>query len=53
MSERVDLESIRDCLRAGLPAPMATCAPDGTPHISYISQVRYLDRERVATSHQP
>jgi GAF domain-containing protein len=52
VSELVDLESIRDCLRAGLPAPMATCAPDGTPHISYISQVRYLDRERVATSHQ-
>ena len=52
MSELVDLESIRDCLRAGLPAPMATCAPDGTPHISYISQVQYLDRERVATSHQ-
>jgi hypothetical protein len=52
VSDLVDLESIRDCLRAALPAPMATCAPDGTPHISYISQVQYLDRERVATSHQ-
>ena len=46
------LESIRDCLRAGLPAPMATCSADGTPHISHISQVEYLDRERVATSRQ-
>jgi adenylate cyclase len=52
VSDAVDLESIRDCLRAGLPSPMATCSPDGTPHISYISQVHYLDRERVATSRQ-
>jgi hypothetical protein len=52
VSEVVDLESIRDCLRAGLPAPMATCSADGTPHISHISQVEYLDRERVATSRQ-
>ncbi|MEN3283881.1 MAG: adenylate cyclase [Solirubrobacteraceae bacterium] len=52
MSDVVDLESIRDCLRAGLPSPMATCGPDGTPHISYISQVQYLDCERVATSRQ-
>jgi hypothetical protein len=52
VSDLVDLESIRDCLRAGLPASMATCSPDGTPHISYILHVRYLDRERVATSRQ-
>jgi GAF domain-containing protein len=52
VSDVVDLESIRDCLRAGLPSPMATCSPDGTPHISYVSQVQYLDRERVATSRQ-
>lgn len=52
MSEVVDLESIRDCLRSGLPSPMATCASDGTPHLSYILRVQYLDRERVATSRQ-
>jgi adenylate cyclase len=52
VSEVVDLESIRDCLRAGLPSPMATCSPDGTPHISYILRVQYLDRERIATSRQ-
>jgi adenylate cyclase len=52
VSDVVGLESIRDCLRAGLPSPMATCSPDGTPHISYISQVQYLDSERVATSRQ-
>src|ERR1044071_159541 len=52
MSDVVDLESIRDCLRSGLPSPLATCAPDGTPHINHVSHVRYLDRERVATSRQ-
>jgi adenylate cyclase len=52
VSDLVALESIRDCLRAGHPSPLATCSPDGAPHISYISQVRYLDRERVATSRQ-
>jgi adenylate cyclase len=52
VSDIVDLESIRDCLRAGLPSPMATCSPDGTPHVHYILRVQYLDRERVATSRQ-
>ncbi len=52
MSEQVELESIRDCLEPGLPAPLATCGPDGTPHISYIQQVQYLDSERVGTSRQ-
>ena len=48
----VALESIRDCLRAGLAAPLATCSPEGTPNISHISVVHYLDSERVATSRQ-
>jgi adenylate cyclase len=52
VSDVVDLESIRDCLRAGLPSPMATCSPDGTPHVHYILRVQYLDGERVATSRQ-
>ena len=52
MTEVVELESIRDCLQAGLPSPLATCSADGTPNISHISLVQYLDRERVATSRQ-
>lgn len=52
MSEVVELESIRDCLRAGLPSPLAACSLDGMPDLSYISVVQYLDRERVATSRQ-
>jgi len=31
---------------------LGACSLDGTPHISYVSQVRYLDRERVATWRQ-
>ena len=52
MTGDVPLESIRDCLHTGLPAPLATCAPDGTPHLSFISRVQYLDCERVATTRQ-
>lgn len=52
MSDVVQLESIRDCLRAGLPSSMATCSPDGRLQIEYVSRVEYLDRERVATSRQ-
>jgi adenylate cyclase len=52
VSRQVELDSIRGCLQPGVPAPVATCAPDGTPHISYIHQVQYLDPERVGTSRQ-
>jgi GAF domain len=52
VSGEVEFESIRDCLEGGVPAPLASCAPDGTPHISYIQQVQYLDSERVGTSRQ-
>ena len=52
MTAAVELESIRDCLRSGIPSALATCSPDGMPHISHISAVQYLDRERVATSRQ-
>jgi adenylate cyclase len=52
VSGLIDLESIRDCLRAGLPSAVVTCSPDGVPHISHISQVQYLDHERVGTSRQ-
>jgi hypothetical protein len=52
VSEVVSLESISDCLRAGLPASLATCDPNGIPHVNYVLRVQYLDRERVATSRQ-
>jgi hypothetical protein len=49
--EVVELESILDCLRAGLRSPVASCSASGAPRIGYVS-LRYLDRERVAISRQ-
>jgi adenylate cyclase len=44
------LESIRDCFEGLIPSTIATCAPDGTPNITYLSHVNYVDREHIALS---
>ncbi|WP_426662170.1 GAF domain-containing protein [Rhodanobacter aciditrophus] len=46
------LDAIRDCLDGSLPAVMATCAPDGTPNVAYLSQVEYIDPQHLALSFQ-
>ncbi|WP_404301467.1 GAF domain-containing protein [Alicycliphilus denitrificans] len=46
------LRSIRACLEGAIPAIMATCAPDGTPNVAYLSQVVYVDERHVALSFQ-
>ena len=46
------LRSIRACLEGAIPAVTATCAPDGTPNVAYISQVVYVDEGHVALSFQ-
>ncbi|WP_182119721.1 GAF domain-containing protein [Acidovorax sp. FHTAMBA] len=46
------LHSIRPCLEGAIPAIMATCDPDGTPNVAYISQVVYVDAVHVALSFQ-
>jgi adenylate cyclase len=46
------VDSIRECLDGVIPGTIATCTPDGTPNVTYLSQVEYVDNEHVATSYQ-
>ncbi len=47
-----DLDAIRPFLEGTIPAVMATCASDGTPNVTYVSQVEYVDAHHVALSFQ-
>lgn len=46
------LEAIRDALEGSIPIGIATLAPDGTPNVTYISQVHYVDPDHVALTYQ-
>lgn len=46
------LQDIRACFEGAIPAVVATCNPDGTPNVAYISQVFYADERHVALSFQ-
>ena len=46
------VDAIRECLEGGLPSLAATCAPDGTPNVTYVSQVHYVDATHVALTYQ-
>lgn len=48
----LSVEMIRNCLEGFVPAVLATCDPDGTPNVSMVSQVHYVDPDRVALSYQ-
>lgn len=48
----LQLESIRECLDGVVPAAISTCAPDGTPNVTFLSQVEYVDWQHVALSYQ-
>ena len=48
----ITVDSIRGCLEGVIPATVATCASDGTPNISYVSQVHYVDSAHVALTFQ-
>ena len=52
MTVPLSLHSIRACLEGAVPAVIATCARDGTPNVSYISEVHYVDPCHVALSYQ-
>jgi adenylate cyclase len=52
MPMALSLDAIRGCFEGAVPALLASCAPDGTPNITYVSQVHYVDREHVALTFQ-
>jgi hypothetical protein len=45
-------EEIKAALQGVIPSHVVTCARDGTPNVTAISQVYYVDPEHVALSHQ-
>jgi GAF domain-containing protein len=51
-TSRITVDAIRDCLEGAMPAMVATCAADGTPNVSYVSQVNYVDAQHVALTFQ-
>ncbi len=46
------LAAIRPCLDGSVPAQLATCSPDGTPNVTYVSEIHYVDPDHVALSYQ-
>jgi hypothetical protein len=46
------LEDLWACFQGIIPAALSTCAADGTPNITFISQVYYVDAKHVAISFQ-
>lgn len=46
------LEDLRSCFEGAVPSAFATCGPDGTPNVAYLSQVHYVDDEHVALTYQ-
>jgi hypothetical protein len=45
-------DEIKSVLENGVPADVVSCSADGIPNTTIISQVYYVDRERVALSFQ-
>ena len=49
---RPPLEDLRRCMDGVIAGVVATCARDGTPNVSFLSQVEFVDSEHVALSFQ-
>ena len=52
MSAPFDLQALMPCFQGVIPSGIATVAADGTPNVTYISQVHYVDERHVALSYQ-
>ena len=52
MALKVPLERLSACFQGLIPSAIATCAPDGTPNITYLSHVHYVDATHIALSCQ-
>jgi len=52
MNKPLSLEAIRACLEGVVPSVIATVADDGTPNVTLVSQVHYVDPNHVALSFQ-
>ncbi len=49
---RPQLADLWPCFQGIIPAALSTCAQDGTPNVTFISQIHYVDASHVAISHQ-
>ena len=52
MALAIPLSQLRECFEGVLPAAIATCAADGTPNVTYLSKVIFVDAEHIAMTNQ-
>ncbi len=50
--EGINLRELERCFFGSVPATIATCAPDGTPNVTYLSIVHMVDDGHLALSNQ-
>jgi len=52
VGETTITEELMPALQGVIPAVIGTCSLNGTPNVTYISQVFYVDEKKVALSYQ-